>query len=391
MGAGVQNPLNRHSNLTIMKKILSTILLLGLCAAAFAQLALPPSGDNQKATVTQWIGPVSVSIDYSSPNVQAPNGTDRKGHIWGELVHYGFIDQGFGPAKAAPWRAGANENTTITFSHDVKVNGKDLKAGKYGLFLGVEKEGPWTWIFSNNSASWGSYYYNEQEDALRVQSTPEDAPYTEYLTYGFDDREASTATAYLQWENKKIPMTIEVAEVNEIYISMIRDQLRSNIGFDYRNIAQAAQFAARNKIHLEEALTWADAAINPPLGVEEFNSLQTKAMVLRAMNKNDEAQVVMEKAINHPTASIGAVHQYARTLQNEGKAEKALEVFKLNRQRHPDDKFTTYVGLARGYAGVGDKKNAIKNWEIAIKNLPDNQKQNLAFYQGELKKLKDGA
>ena len=374
-----------------MKKVLSTILLLTFCAAAFAQLALPPSGDNQKATVTQWIGPVSVTINYSSPNVHAPDGTDRKGHIWGELVHYGYIDQGFGPAKAAPWRAGANENTTITFSHDVKVNGKELKAGKYGLFLGVEKEGPWTWIFSNNSASWGSYYYNQQEDALRVQSTPEDAPYTEYLTYGFDNREANAATAYLQWENKKIPMTIEVSEVNEIYISMIRDQLRSNIGFDYRNISQAAQFAARNKIHLEEALTWADAAINPPLGVEEFNSLQTKAMVLRAMNKNDEAQVVMEKAINHPTASIGAVHQYARTLQNEGKAEKALEVFKLNRQRHPDDKFTTYVGLARGYAGVGDKKNAIKNWEIAIKNLPDNQKQNLAFYQGELKKLKDGA
>ena len=75
---------------------------------------------------------------------------------------------------------------------------------------------------------------------------------------------------------------------------------------------------------------------------------------------------------------------------NEGKNEKAMEVFKLNRQRNPDDKFTTYVGLARGYAALGDKKNAIKNWEIAIKNLPENQKPNLAFYESEIKKLKEG-
>ena len=109
------------------------------------------------------------------------------------------------------------------------------------------------------------------------------------------------------------------------------------------------------------------------------------------MNRNDEAEAVMTKAINHPTASANAIHQYGRTLLNEGKNEKAMEVFKLNRQRNPDDKFTTYVGLARGYAALGDKKNAIKNWEIAIKNLPENQKPNLAFYESEVKKLKEGA
>ena len=124
--------------------------------SAYAQgLTGPPSGDNQKASVTQWIGPVSVTINYSSPDVHAPNGDDRKGKIWGEVAHYGFIDQGFGPSKAAPWRAGANESTTISFSHDVKIAGKNLKAGTYGLFLDVEKEGPWRWIFSNNSKSWG--------------------------------------------------------------------------------------------------------------------------------------------------------------------------------------------------------------------------------------------
>jgi tetratricopeptide (TPR) repeat protein len=374
-----------------MRKILSILIITMISLQALAQgLTLPPNGDNQKSSVTQWIGPVAVTINYNSPNVHAPNGDDRKGHIWGELAHAGYIDQGFGPAKAAPWRAGANENTTITFSHDVKIDGKDVKAGTYGLFLAIEKEGPWTWILSNNSKSWGSYFYNQNEDALRTQATPKDAEYTEYLTYGFDNRETNSTVAYLQWENKRVPLKIDVPNVNEIYVGIIRNELRGNVGFDYRNIMAAAQFCARNKINLEEALAWSDAAINPPLGLEEFATLQTKATVLRAMNRNDEATAIMDKAINHPTATVGAIHQYGRNLLGEGKKEKALEVFKLNRQRHPEDKFTTFVGLARGFAAVGDNKNAIKNWEVAIKNLPENQKQNLALYEAELKKLKGG-
>jgi tetratricopeptide (TPR) repeat protein len=374
-----------------MKKILAIVFLTFVLTKGFSQgLTLPPSGDNQKASVTQWIGPVTVTINYSSPNVHAPNGDDRKGHIWGELVHNGFIDQGFGPSKAAPWRAGANENTTITFSHDVKIDGKELKAGTYGLFLAVEKDGPWTWIFSKNSKSWGSYYYNQNEDALRAQTKPEDVSYAEYLTYGFDAREANSATAYLQWENKRVPLKIDVPNVNEIYVGIIRDELRGNVGFDYNNIQAAAMFCAQNKINLEEALTWSDAAINPPLGREEFGTFQAKAAVLRALKRDAEAESTMDKAINHQTATVQAIHQYGRSLLNEGKKEKALEVFKLNRQRNPDDKFTTFVGLARGYTAVGDNKNAIKNWEIAIKNLPENQKQFLAVYEAELKKLKGG-
>ena len=136
-----------------MKKFLAITLIFLAGGTAFAQITLPPSGDNQKSSVTQWIGPVSVTVTYSSPNVHGPNGDDRKGHIWGELVHYGFVDQGFGSSKAAPWRAGSNENTIITFSHDVTISGKELKAGTYGLFLDVEKEGDWNWIFSKNSTS----------------------------------------------------------------------------------------------------------------------------------------------------------------------------------------------------------------------------------------------
>ncbi len=374
-----------------MKKLFTFSLPMLLAVWAHAQtLTQPPSGDNQKSKVIQWIGPVQASIAYSSPDVHGPNGEDRKGHIWGELVHYGYIDQGFGTSKAAPWRAGANENTVITFSHDVKVEGKDLKAGSYGLFLGVEKEGPWTWIFSKNNSSWGSYFYDQQEDALRVNVNPQDAPYTENLTYGFEDRKSNSTLAYLQWESKRVPMKIEVSNINDLYVSRMREELRSSPGFDYRNFSIAAQFCAQNKINLEEALSWADASMNPNIGgVEEFFTLSTKANVLTALGREAEAEATMDKAIKIPNTPVGAIHQYARQLLAAGKKEKAMEIFQFNAKAHAEDKFTPNVGLARGYAALGDKKNAIKYWELAIKNLPESRKGELSFYEGELKKVRE--
>ena len=375
-----------------MKNNITILLFVLVSSICFAQeLTQPPSGDNQRATVSQNIGMVTISIRYSSPDVHGPDGADRTGHIWGELVHYGFIDQGFGQSKAAPWRAGANENTTITFSHAVKIGGKNIMAGTYGVFLDVEREGSWSWIFSKNSTSWGSYFYDAKEDALRVQTTAVEVPYTEWLTYGFDDRGPNAATAYLQWEKKRIPFKIEVPNINELYVAEMRKELRSNPGFNYQNWTSAAQFCVQNKINLEEALIWAEVAVSTPyIGEENFNTLQTKSTVLDALGRGADAEAVMDKAIKHPSATMQSIDQYGKTLLAAGKNEKALEVFKLNKQMHLKDMFTTNVGLARGYTGVGNKKNAIKSWEIAIKNLPEDQKENLKEYQAELNKLKGG-
>src|SRR2546423_855754 len=102
----------------------SIFIVTQLCSAAhgqeIAELSQPPNGDNQKGEASQWIGPVKVSITYHSPRVHF-QGAERTGHIWGELIPFGFFDDGFGPSKAQPWRTGANETTTISFSHDVKV------------------------------------------------------------------------------------------------------------------------------------------------------------------------------------------------------------------------------------------------------------------------------
>ena len=380
-----------------MKYALAAVMVL-MCAITVlgqetSELSAPPNGDEERAEVSQWIGPVKISISYHSPKVHNPDNNDRTGHIWGELVHYGFVDEGFGPTKGAPWRAGANESTSITFSNDVKVEGKDLKAGTYALFLDVEKAGPWNWIFSNH-LGWGSFQYDPQYDVLRVAVGPQDAPFTEFLTYGFDQRRPDSAVAYLQWENKRIPFKIEVPNVNQLYVAKMRQELQSWPGFNYQDWQTAAQFCADNKINLEEALEWADKAINAPfrgatIGHEDFSTLSTKAAVLNAMGRESDADAVMQKALHLPGTDAYSVYAYGMGVLRKDDKAKAMKIFTLNQQQHPQDKFWTSLGLARGYTAVGDKKNAIASWEIVLQNVPANLSNRTAGYDAELKKLKE--
>jgi tetratricopeptide (TPR) repeat protein len=111
--------------------------------------------------------------------------------------------------------------------------------------------------------------------------------------------------------------------------------------------------------------------------------------VLRAMGRDGDADRVMSDAIAMADAPVMGIHQYGTSLLAAGKKEQAMTVFAQNRQRHPDENFVTYVGLARGYAAMGDTKNAIANWEIALKNIPENQKINLPVYEQALKALRE--
>ena len=367
------------------------ILVLAIVQEGLSQsISLPPSGANQKASVTQWMGLVKAQFIYNSPDVTSPTGEDRTGKIWGGLVPWGMVYLGFGPAKVSPWRAGANENTVFYVSHDVKIEGQELPAGHYGFHIIPQEKGAWTLVFSKNYTSWGSFFYDPEEDALRVEVDPVKCEFNEWLTYGFDNRQLNSCTAFLKWENLEIPFNIEVPDTYELYLSTIRNELRSSAGFTYISWVQAVNFCVQNNINLEEALTWADYAISAPfIGQENFQTLQAKASVLEALGNQSEADGVMDKAIKNPTASVGEIHQYGRSLIADGRNDKAMEVFEYNRKAHPDDTFTTYVGLARGYAALGDKKKAIKYWETAIENLPEEQKPNLTYYESELNKLKE--
>src|SRR5436190_7411397 len=131
-----------------MKKIIGLFTSIVIAIASFSQLTVPPDGGNKKAIVGERIGITDVTIHYDRPAVKG-----REGKIWGQLVPVGFADLGFGTSKAAPWRAGANENTTIEFSTDVKVEGQPLTAGKYAFFIAYDPNES-TLIFSKNNTSW---------------------------------------------------------------------------------------------------------------------------------------------------------------------------------------------------------------------------------------------
>ena len=373
---------------------LSLAVASGLRAQELSELSLPPNGDNQRAEVSQWIGPVKVTIAYHSPRVHLQGITDRTGHIWGELVKYGFFDDGFGPSKATPWRAGANETTTISFSHDVTVEGKDVKAGTYALFLVVEKDAPWTLILSTH-LGWGSFQYDSTKDVLRAPISPQDAPLTEYLTFAFTDRLPSSAVGYLQWENKRAPFKIAVPNVNAIYIAQIRQQLESWPGFNYRNWQVAAQFAVANKIALDEALVWANKAIYEPFrnaaqGKQDFSTFATKASVLQALGRDTDADTTMDRAMHSEGASAIAIYSYGMTTLNAGRKDRALGIFKIDQKLFPNDKFWPYLGLARAYTALGDKKSAIASWETVLQNVPPAQSTAKPRFEAALQALKAG-
>ena len=364
-----------------MKKMILYVLAVACTVSSFAQIPLTvsPSGGNKKASVSERIGLTDVTITYDRPGVKG-----REGKIWGQLVHAGFIDQQFGSSKAAPWRAGANENTTFKFSTDVKIDGQSLPAGKYGFFIAYGSD-ECTLIFSKNSTSWGSYYYSEKEDALRVKVKPQALDKSvEWLKYEFMNETENTAMVALQWEKLSIPFKIEVDYVKE-QLESFRRELRTENGFIWQSWDQAAQWCVQHNTNLEEALLWTDSATNGGFGGEKsFQAWSTKAQVLQKLGKGAEAASVMQKAL--PLGSMNDVHQYARQLLGMKLSKMAFDVFKTNFEKYPNE-FTTLMGMTRGYSATGDYKNALKYANLALPLAPTQQK---ASVQNMIDKLKDG-
>ncbi len=347
------------------------LALLGLAGAAGAQaLSQPPSGDNQKSSVSQGIGLVTVRVDYSSPDVHASDGTDRKGHIWGELVPYGMHDLAFNGCTSCPWRAGANENTAFTVSHDVLVEGQPLPAGSYGLHMIADPK-EWTVIFSKNSTSWGSYWYKPEEDQLRVKVTAIPCEYREWLTYEFTERKPDAATVALQWENLQVPIRITVPNTTDLYVAKMRDELRGPQSFTWTNWNAAAQYCLNQKTNLVEAESWAKHSVEDGFsGNVNLTTLGTLAQLQLANGKGAEAAKTIDRAIGLPAESPIPLHQLGRQLQIMGENEQGMRVFQANARRFPN-KWPTTLGLARGSAGLGNTRTALAQARKAVAQAPD--------------------
>src|SRR5947199_6513688 len=290
---------------TLALKLFALCLaIFALGGTVFAQNDLNLPDVSQAAEVKQRIALTDITVKYHRPLV---NG--RK--IWGGLVPYGKV-----------WRAGANENTTIEFSDPVSVEGKPLAKGVYGLHM-IPNPDSWTVIFSKTNTGWGSYSYDQKDDALRVDVKPKTLPQSEEaLEFEFEDLKPTSTAVTLKWEKLGIPFTVAVNDAEQT-LQNIRAQLKGAGQFAWQALDQGAQFCLTRKINLDEALKWADASIQ---NEERFDNLSTKADILKALNRPDEAKTTWNHALE--TATAPQLYTYGRQLQNQKKADEAMEIFK---------------------------------------------------------------
>jgi len=343
-----------------------------------AQLTTPADGNSVKATTGERIGLTDVTICYGRPAVRG-----REGKIWGGVVHTGFQNLGFGNGKDSPWRAGANENTTIEFSTDVMIEGKSLAAGKYGFFVAYSPDNC-TLIFSKATTSWGSFFYDPAEDVLRVSVKPKSLQeMRERLTYLFDNETDSTAVVRLEWEKLAIPFTVST-RLHQLQMASFDRELRGEKGFDPHLLVQVAGYLSDHNTNLDDALKYIDRAAASMPG---FSVLLTKSEILEKMNRKPQADSIKKAAI----AAGGAqeVHNYARGLLREGKKQEAFDVFQQNYKHYPNT-FTTCLGMTRGCAATGKTKDALKYANQALPMAPDaNSKKVVEDIIGKLKDGKD--
>lgn len=358
-----------------MKRLLivgAIALLLGaaMILTAHAQTVTTPRPVSPAAEVKQTIGLTEITVNYSRPKVTSQQGQDRTDNIWGGLVPYGFNVVGFGNGKPIPWRAGANENTTISFSHDVKIGGKDIKAGKYGLHIAVLEDNKATVILSSNTTSWGSFFYEESEDVLRFDITSLDNAPTEVLTYQFVDYSPNSTTLALDWEKKRFPISIEI-DVHRIVLENFRNELRSTAGFGWQGPLGAARYCLNNNINHDEALAWVNQSIS---NTRNFQNVSTKAGLLNQKGDTENYNKLMDEAAE--MANIGQLNFLGYQLMGQGNITKAIEMFKLNVERNPDNA-NVHDSLGEAYKNNGDNKLAIESFKKSLSlNPPPGVKAN---------------
>lgn len=343
--------------------------VLSLTASSFAQTAtgetlmLNLPRQSQHALVTQRIGITDITINYHRP---LANGRQ----IWGKVVPYGQV-----------WRAGANENTTITFADPVTIEGQPLDKGTYGLHM-IPGESEWTVIFSKNATSWGSFAYKQDEDALRVKVKPQAAEMHDALAYDFDDVKPDSTVVTMRWEKVAVPFKVSV-DVNDLVTASIQRQVHGMNQYYWEGWDDAAGYLLANKIHLDDALKYEDQSIQAE---ERYDNLMSKSKILEAMGRKQDSDTFKAKALD--VASPLQLYFYARQLQGEKKQDEALVVFRSNAKKFPDF-WTSHLGMARVYSAQGDFDNAVKEVKVALEGAPDSNKSNLENYVKRLQNKED--
>lgn len=340
----------------ITLKLIIPFLLITLCIETGIAQITTPRGPSPAASTSQTIGISTVTINYSRPSV-------RNREVWGKMVPYGWNKQTFGLGNEAPWRAGANENTVITLSHDAKIAGKNVPAGSYGLFYVINADNSGEVILSKEYRSWGSFFYDQKNDQLRSSIQLREIPHTERLTYDFINIDQNSTELVLNWEKKQFPVKIEFA-VNDIVMANAAEELKGVVGFNWQGPNSAANYALQNNTHLEDGLKYSNQAI---AGTSSFTPVIVKAGLLDKLGKTSEADALINGAIE--TATEVEVNLYAYQLMGQNRNDKALEMFLFNSKKHPASA-NVWDSLGDGYSKKGDTKNAIKSYKKCLSLNP---------------------
>ena len=359
------------------KTALTFILFFAIIQTSMAQMDLPPSGGNVRATISEEVGITNITIKYSRPDV---NG--REGKIWGTLVTYGFTSQNLNTNKTdMPWRAGANETTMITFENDVKVEGKDIKAGTYGLYMAVWPEKA-TIIFSKQADTWGSFFYEEKNDVLRVDVKPVALDKSvEWLKFEFIEQREKYCVIALQWEKLSIPFRVDV-DVDNIVLARMRDQVAGQRGFNPLLLTAAANYFLNKNINLDEALAWSQRAAN----FKSFNTLNTLGTAYTKLNRLKEADSAMNEALVF--ANPGQFLGYGRTLITAKRLDRWQEVL-IATQKKYGDVFIVNAGYMTFYSAKSDFKKALDHANKALTQAPEPLKPSVTANIAKLKEGKD--
>jgi hypothetical protein len=318
-----------------------------------AQQNLTTPQASQKASVSQRIGLTDIAVNYHRPAV-------NNRVVWGGIVPYDQV-----------WRAGANENTTISFSTDVTVENKKVAAGTYGLHM-IPTKNSWTIIFSKDNSAWGSFFYDEKNDAVRFTVNPVQSDFQEWLLYSFDQLSAKSTTLSLKWEKLSIPIKIEV-DVNETVIANMEKELTGIPGFFWQGWNQIALYALTNNYDMEKASAWVERSI----GINKnLTNLVTKSLILESMGKSQDAANIKKEAFALPGIDEAQVNTLGYQLMGMGKTDEALKVFEKNTVDHPDS-WNAWDSLAEGLLTNGDKVKSKQLYEKALGMAPDNQKDRI--------------
>lgn len=314
---------------------------------------------NQRAKISQRLGLTWITIEYSSPSL-------RDGDIaFGGRVPYGTM-----------WAAGARENTTIEFEHNVLLEGKAIKAGKYGLFMKPDKD-KFQIVLSKYSRSWSQTFPTDEETVLKVTVIPTEIPFKKWLSYDFIERGNQHLLAILEWGKVGVPFKIEINDPSKVVYESLMAEMKGRGQFIWGANYDAANNLNFMNVYLDQAMIWVDKSLELEPKGRSFGrrglSLWLKArLLIKKEGYSDQVRELMDEAITLIDNPFDLNNAVINLIQNED-TKKAIEGGTRLVTEFSDHQFIWGFTdtLAEAYLKDGNTKKALKYYKLAKSTAPE--------------------